>query len=190
MIGGVIRTRVGYAGGRQTNPNYNTIGDHTETVQVDYDPLRITYSQLLDVFWQNHNPTLNSGLRQYMRAIFYHNADQHKLAMASLSAIAQKMGQPVKTKVVPLQSFTMAEDYHQKYLLKQHYQLKSEMYRMYPRHRDFVDSTAVTRVNGYVEGNGSREQFLHDIDQLGLSEEGRQELTEIMEGHWNYKRQE
>jgi methionine-S-sulfoxide reductase len=180
---------VGYAGGRQTNPSYQNMGDHTETVQVDYDPGQISYNQLLEVFWQNHNPTIHSGPRQYMRAIFYHNADQQKVAMASTSTIAQKLGQPIQTKVVPLRSFTNAEDYHQKYMLKQHYQLKSEMYSNYPRHQDFNNSTAVARLNGYVGGNGSEEQFSHDIGRLGLSEEGRQELTEIMERHWNDQRQ-
>jgi peptide methionine sulfoxide reductase MsrA len=57
MIEGVIRTRVGYAGGRQDNPDYGHIGDHTETVQVDYDPQRITYNGLLEIFWQSHKPT-------------------------------------------------------------------------------------------------------------------------------------
>lgn len=180
---------MGYAGGHQANPDYHNIGDHTETVQVDYDPRRITYSQLLDIFWKSHKPTRGGGPRQYMRAVFYHDEDQHQLAVASMSAVEQKLGQPIKTRLAPLHTFTMAEDYHQKYMLKQHHRLKSEMQRFYPDHGDLVGSTAVARVNGYAGGHGTRKQFSQDVGRLGLSEAGRQELAEIMERRWNFDRQ-
>ena len=189
MIEGVIRTRVGYAGGQQASPDYQHIGDHTETVQVDYDPQRISYSQLLDVFWQSHKPTSRSGPRQYMRAVFYHDEQQRQLALASKAAMEQKIGRPVKTEVAPLRTFTMAEDYHQKYILKQNYDLKAEMTRIYPSHGDFVASPAVARLNGYAGGNGSRKQLLQDIDRLGLSDAGKQALTEMMDRKWRYERQ-
>ena len=80
MIEGVIRTRVGYAGGRLKAPTYTHIGDHTETVQVDYDPAQITYAELLEVFWQGHNPRSRPYSRQYMAAVFYHNQEQKELA--------------------------------------------------------------------------------------------------------------
>ena len=185
----MIRTRVGYAGGRQPDPTYRSMGDHTETVQVDYDPGRITYGQLLDIFWQSHTPTGRSHARQYLRAVFYHDDDQRTRAEASKAALAQKLGQPVHTEVVPLRSFTMAEDYHQKYLLKQQYNLKAEMSHIYPQRQDFVDSTAVARVNGYAGGNGSREQFDRDIDRLGLSPAGKQDLRTIVERQWDYDNQ-
>lgn len=161
-------------------PNYSNIGDHTETVQVDYDPERITYNQLLDIFWQSHRPFKQSWSRQYMNAVFYHNEQQHHLAMASKTAVEQKIGRTVKTEVVPLQSFNMAEDYHQKYILNRHYGLKKEMLRIYPRHQDFVDSTAVARLNGYAGGHGTRGQLLREIERLGLSAEGRKVLTDLV----------
>ena len=185
----MIRTRVGYAGGRQASPTYRNMGDHTETVQVDYDPGRIAYSQLLKIFWQSHTPTGRSHSRQYLRAVFYHDDNQRKEAEASKTALAEKLGQPVHTEVAPLRSFTLAENYHQKYLLKQQYTLKAEMSHIYPQHRDFVDSTAVSRVNGYAGGNGSRAQFDRDIDRLGLSPAGKQDLRTIVERQWDYERQ-
>ena len=115
------------------DPDYSNIGDHTETVQVDYDPERITYSQLLEIFWQSHRPDKQSWTRQYMNAVFYHNEQQQQLAMTSKAAVEQRIGRIVKTKVVPLRSFTKAEDYHQKYILKGHYELNKEMLRIYPR---------------------------------------------------------
>ena len=180
IIEGVIRTRVGYAGGKVNDPNYSKIGDHTETVQVDYDPERITYSQLLEIFWQRHRPDKQSWSRQYMNAVFYHNEQQHQLAMTSKAAVEQRIGRIVKTKVVPLRSFTKAEDYHQKYILKGHYELNKEMLRIYPRHQDFVDSTAVARLNAYAGGHGTRSQLLREIEMLGLSDEGRKILTELV----------
>ena len=189
MIEGVIRTRVGYAGGHQANPDYHHIGDHTETVQVDYDPQRISYSQLLSVFWQSHKPTNRSRSRQYMRAIFYHDENQRQQALESKAALAQRIGQAVQTDVLPLRTFTMAENYHQKYLLKQHYGLKAEMTRIYPLHQDFVDSTAVARINGFVGGHGNRRQFSQDIDRLGLSEAGKAALRDVVKRQWLYDRQ-
>jgi peptide-methionine (S)-S-oxide reductase len=176
----VIRTRVGYAGGQMDAPSYSNIGDHTETVQVDYDPKRITYAQLLDIFWKSHRPISRSWSRQYMNAVFYHNEQQRRLAMASKTAMAKKIGRTVKTEVVPIQSFTMAEDYHQKYILKRNHDLKNEMSRIYPRHRDFVDSTAVARLNGYAGKHGTKDQLSREIESLGLSAEGKKVLTEVV----------
>jgi hypothetical protein len=124
-----------------------------------------------------------------MRAVFYHDENQRKQAEASKAALARKLGRTVRTAVVPLHAFTMAEDYHQKYLLQQRSRLKAEMSRIYPSHRDFVDSTAVARINGYVGGNGSRKQFERDIDRLGLSDAGKQALQTIAERRWDYDRQ-
>ncbi len=180
---------MGYAGGRQSDPTYRRIGDHTETVQVDYDPKRITYGQLLDIFWKSHTPTSPSRSGQYMRAVFYNGENQRRQAEASKAALEKELGRRIHTRVMPLRSFTMAEDYHQKYLLKQQHRLNAEMSRIYPAHRDFVDSTAVARINGYAGGNGGKKQFERDIDRLGLSDTGKQALRTIVERQWDYERQ-
>ena len=180
MIEGVIRTRVGYAGGHKANPAYTNMGDHTETVQIDFDPKQISYDQLLETFWKSHNPRSGFWSRQYMNAVFYHNENQKKAAEASKTALAKKLGIKIKSKVAPLRSFTMAEDYHQKYLLKSNNRLEKEMELIYPHHRDFVASPAITRLNGYVGGNGNREQLSLDIDRLGLSSEGKKVLDALV----------
>jgi peptide-methionine (S)-S-oxide reductase len=171
---------VGYAGGQTDAPNYGNIGDHTETVQVDYDPGRITYAQLLDIFWESHGSTERAWSRQYLNAVFYHNEQQRQMAMASKTAMKQKIGRTVKSEVVPLRSFTLAEDYHQKYILKRHDELKNEMSRIYPRHQDFVNSTAAARLNGYAGGHGTKDRLSREIKSLGLSAEGRKVLTEVV----------
>ncbi len=162
-------------------PTYKRMGDHTETIQVDYDPGRISYSQLLAIFWQSHQPERRSWSRQYMHAVFYHDEDQRLQAEASRVALAEKIGDKVETKVAPLRSFTMAEDYHQKYLLKGHRALKAEVVRIYPSHRDLVDSTAAARLNGYAGGHGNKAQLSREIAKLGLSTRGRETLIKLVQ---------
>lgn len=180
MLEGVIRTRVGYAGGEKDNPDYGNIGDHTEAVQVDYDPRVISYADLLAVFWNSHKPTSKSWMRQYMNAVFYHNDEQQKVGEASKASLAEKMGRTIRTPVAPLRSFTLAENYHQKYMLKRQSRLTSEMSRIYPLKKDFIDSTAVARLNGYAGGNGSVKQLALEIDSLGLSENGKRILKTLV----------
>ena len=172
---------MGYAGGTTSKPDYRHIGDHTETMQVDYDPTRISYKDLLAIFWQSHAPTSRTWSRQYRNVIFYHNELQHRLALESKATLEQKIGKTVYTEIVPLQSFTWAEDYHQKYLLKSKPELVREMRRIYPREKDFDNSTAVARLNGYAGGNGNYEQLNREIDQLGLSVEGREHLLQLVQ---------
>jgi len=169
---------VGYCGGTTSSPTYYTIGDHTETLQVDYDPAQITYEQLLDMFWKTHNACASPGSRQYMSAVFYHDSRQRELALATREREAARRGARITTQVLPAGEFTLAEDYHQKYLLRQRRGLLNEVRAMYPSDADFVASTAAARVNGYLGGNGSAEQLQKEIGSLGLSPEAQQLLVQ------------
>ncbi len=153
-IKGVVRTRVGYTGGTTENPTYHGLGDHSEAVEMDYDPSVVSYSDLLDVFWKSHNPGSRPCSRQYRSAIFYHNEEQKRLALESRKAVEAGTGK-VYTEIEPAGRFYRAEDYHQKYYLRQRPDLLNELRKTYPRDRDLVDSTAAARVNGYLGGNGS-----------------------------------
>ena len=77
----MVRTRVGYAGGLKENPSYYGLGDHSETIQIDYAPTRISYQELLDVFWSSHNPQQRPWSTQYKSMILYHTDEQKRLAM-------------------------------------------------------------------------------------------------------------
>jgi methionine-S-sulfoxide reductase len=176
----VIRTRVGYAGGLKSHPTYHDLGDHTETLQVDFDPSRITYGALLDVFWAEHNPGSRSWSRQYMAAIFYHTDQQRQLALTTRDREAAKLGSKVYTEVLPASTFTQAEEYHQKYSLRGHRGILREFKAMYPQERDLIASTAVARANGYLAGHGTRQQLESEIDGLGLSPEARLALRKAV----------
>ncbi|WP_423822192.1 peptide-methionine (S)-S-oxide reductase MsrA [Salinisphaera sp. SPP-AMP-43] len=126
-IEGVEDTAVGYAGGDVPNPSYRQVcaghTGHAEAVQVVYDPERISYRALLDVFWQNHDPTTRNRQgpdvgRQYRSAIFTANDTQLAEAQASLEARQAELTAPIVTEIEPLEAFYRAEDYHQRYLEK------------------------------------------------------------------------
>ncbi len=175
----MIRTRVGYSGGRKKDPTYRSIGDHSETIQIDYDPTRLSYKDLLFVFWQSHDPTHKPWSRQYMSAIFYQNDEQRKLALETKAFEENQRNRKIYTEIVPYGKFYLAEDYHQKYELRRHGDLMKELKAMYPRDIDFVNSTAAARINGYIGGHGKPEDFEAAIENLGLSAAGRERLLAI-----------
>lgn len=126
---GVISTNVGYIGGNLANPTYEEVctdkTGHAEAVQVDYDPDVISYEELLDLFWSNHDPTsLNRqgpdvGY-QYRSAIFVHDDEQKKIAEKSKETLEHsgRFQKPIVTEITPAPEFYKAEEYHQKYFQK------------------------------------------------------------------------
>ena len=177
---GVVRTRVGYTGGTKDNPTYRSLGDHTETLEIEFDPERISYEELLGVFWAGHDPTSRPYSRQYMAAAFYADEAQKEIALESLRREGEKRGATIQTKILPLAKFHPAEDYHQKYYLRRHGGLMREFRAMYPQENDFTSSTAAARVNGFLAGYGSAQQLQKEIDSYGLSPEGRKKLLDVV----------
>ena len=124
---GVTRTTVGYTGGEVENPSYERVcggrTGHAEAVQVQYDPGALSYEQLLDVFWDNHNPTTRNRQgwdigSQYRSAVFVHDEIQEQAAVASRDAHQRDLRRQIVTEIVPAGRFWPAEDYHQQYLEK------------------------------------------------------------------------
>jgi len=126
QVKGVVNTAVGYTGGHFKNPSYEDVcsGEtgHAEAVQVEYDPSKVSYDKLLEVFWSLHDPTqLNrqgpDAGTQYRSAIFYHNEGQRKAALKSKEKLEKsgKYDKPIVTEIVPASTFYKAEEYHQRY---------------------------------------------------------------------------
>jgi hypothetical protein len=113
-----------------------------------------------------------------MSIIFVHDAEQRRLAEVSKARLEEKLGRKVFTEIVDYRNFTLAEDYHQKYRLRNS-TLVREFQTMYRNLADFIDSTAVTRTNGYLGGHGSVEVLETEIDRLGLSEVSKEKLRRI-----------
>ncbi len=174
---------MGYAGGRQPDPTSRRLGDHTETLQIDFDPARIDYVVLLKHFWESHNPT-RSRPTQYKSVIFYHDEIQRRQAEASLARETERRQTVLHTDLRPFSSFYRAEDYHQKYYLRRENDLMRELAKYYPNNRELVDATAAARINGYLAGFGDRQALVAHGDRLGLSAEG---LGRVLEVHaWRH----
>jgi len=177
---GVVRTRVGYAGGQTANPTYYNIGDHIETIQIDYDPGVINYEKLLNVFLENHNPHKPGWLRQYMSAIFHHNDHQEKFVNGSLKNRSIRTQRSIYTEIMPFSKFYLAEGYHQKYNLKQYPELISDYISIYSDEEDFTHSTSAAKVNGYVSGYGTLPGFEAEVKSLGLSLSANEKIRDII----------
>jgi peptide-methionine (S)-S-oxide reductase len=139
-LDGVISTTVGYCGGKEENPTYKQVSagntGHAEAVEVVYDPSRVSYADLLNVFWMNIDPTQKDGQfadtgAQYRTAIFYHNEEQKRLAEASKKELKNtgRFSKKIVTEIVPATPFYRAEEYHQDYYKKNPLRYKIYRYR-------------------------------------------------------------
>jgi peptide-methionine (S)-S-oxide reductase len=126
-LAGVKETAVGYMGGKLKNPTYKDVctdsTGHAEVLEVTFDPAIISYHDILEVFWENHNPTTLNRQgpdvgTQYRSAIFYHSPEQEAEAKASRDAAQARFPRPIVTEIVPATEFWRAEEYHQQYLEK------------------------------------------------------------------------
>ena len=126
-VEGVTSTTSGYTGGRNANPTYEEVSRggtrHAEAVEINYDPSKVSFDKLLDVFWHNIDPLAKDRQfcdhgDQYRSAIFYHDEAQRTLAEASKAEVEKRFKQPVATQIVPAGPFYKAEEYHQDYYMK------------------------------------------------------------------------
>jgi peptide-methionine (S)-S-oxide reductase len=126
-VEGVVRTRVGYTGGRTAHPTYEQVCSdttgHAEAVEVWFDPTLISYEELLNVFWSIHDPTTRNRQgwdfgSQYRSAIFFRDPEQEALAIASREERQGGLARPIVTEIVPAPTFYEAEGYHQRYFEK------------------------------------------------------------------------
>ena len=126
-LDGVVSTTSGYTGGHTANPTYEQVSagktGHAEAVEIVYDPRKVTYTRLLEVFWRNIDPlTANAQFcdtgSQYRAGIFVHDATQRRLAEASKDAVAQRLQKPIVTEITAASQFWPAEEYHQDYYKK------------------------------------------------------------------------
>lgn len=164
-MAGVVRTRVGYAGGSTPEPTYHSLGDHTEVVQVEYDPTVLSYADLLDVFWSAHDPRQSARKRQYRSVILTESVVHRQAAERTRQDTASRLGGSVTTAIEDLDAFHLAEPYHQKYELRSTPVLGAELEDRYGD--DLVDSTVAARLNGFVAGYGDAERrrsLLADLD--------------------------
>lgn len=152
-VDGVVRTRVGYAGGKKIDPTYRHLGDHTETFQVDYDPEEVTYRELLEKAFENHNPSRRVRKTQYQNVIFISDEEQRD----TLEAYLEENGlnaESVETRIEEVSEFHPAEDYHQKHSLRSRDDLLEPFGEVGYDDKEFRESPAAAKLNGFASGHG------------------------------------
>lgn len=175
-VPGIIRTRVGYAGGTKEDPTYHNLGDHTESIQVDFNPEVVSYEELVDIFWESHDPNSRSYKTQYANILFYHDDHQKKIAERTKQELAEEGNEKVRTQVRSIEEFYPAEPYHQKYRLRGTSPFIGILKNIYPDSEDLRDSTAAARLNGFLAGHGTPDQVEDLTGKLGLTEDAREKL--------------
>ncbi|UCD08716.1 MAG: peptide-methionine (S)-S-oxide reductase [Dehalococcoidales bacterium] len=178
---GVIRTRVGYAGGTEPNPTYRNIGTHSETIQIDFDPEIVSYEELLGVFWAANAAYLSPFSRQYNSIIFYHDEEQKMMAEESYRKRLEGRSNLVLTEIIHYKEFTLAELYHQKYYLQVEERLLQDALSNHDDFEGFIFSTTAARLNGYAGGYGDPVNLEKELESYGLSDRGEKILLEIAE---------
>jgi len=150
---GVVRTRVGYAGGTHEDPTYHDLGDHSEAIQVDYDLDVVTFADLVDVAVANHDPRRQPRKRQY-QSVLFHETDAER---AAIEARLDEIPVDVETRIERLEAFYPAESYHQKYNLRNDRALLSAFEDAGYDDADVRESPAAARLNAAVAGKDVRE---------------------------------
>ncbi len=168
-VRGVYKTSVGYAGGTRMDPTYYSLGDHTEVVQIQFNPLEITYRELMEIFWNSHNPYSKSYKRQYMSLILYHNDQQKRAAEEFIYSRKAETGLEAATELSPYDKFYRAEDYHLKFYLQRDKQIMADLLRYYGDIFSLDSSTAAARLNALLAGKGDKTLFEEEINSYGLA---------------------
>jgi peptide-methionine (S)-S-oxide reductase len=158
-LDGVVRTRVGYAGGSKADPTYRSLGDHTEVVQVDFDPDRLAYRELVELAFREHDPRRQARKRQYQNLILTTGTDQHETVLAVVEA-SDASREQIETRIDGLGTFYAAEDYHQKYNLRSHAAVLDQFETAGYDDAQLRESPAAAKLNAHVTGNAVSLPFL------------------------------
>lgn len=168
---GIIRTITGYAGGTLADPTYRHMGDHSEAVELEYDPDELPYEEIVRVFWENHNPANINDYkgRQYQSMLLYRTPEQKDDIEQVLKA-RRAAGKPEPaTEVKPFTVFYPAEERHQKYYLKRHPDALEKLAALYPSIAEMDRTTLAARLNGLAKGYTNRSRILEEVCDWPLS---------------------
>lgn len=173
----MIRTRVGYAGGKADKPTYRRMRDHTEAIQIEFDPKVISYNKLLATFWSSHDPFGRAWSTQYKPVLWTHGKAQATAAKSSRDALAKKSKRKVTTAIALATRFWIAEDYHQKYYLRSRKGLVRALLGTAATDETIRQSTIAARANGWVTGHGTPTEIAKQVKSLGLDAGARKALA-------------
>ena len=176
---GVLRTRVGFSGGTTPSPTYRKMGDHTETVQIDFDPDLLSFDEVLKQFWRNHYPNRDEYKgRQYISLLRCHSEAQSDTIERVKKEMEAELREKIETEIAAYTQFAPAEERHQKYYLKRYPKALAQLEEFFPHPDLLLDSTFAARLNGFVKGFGTREGLRQEIMNWPIDEESRKMLMD------------
>ncbi len=158
------------------------MGDHTETIEIDFDPTLICFEQIMEVFWENHHPSRRRGYggRQYMSLLLYHNEIQKNEALQIKRKWEKIRGEVIPTEIKSYTQFFLAEEKHQKYYLKRYKTAYEAVRELFTTHDQFVQSTLIARLNGFVREFGTLSDLKSEIETWGLSKSDQIRILETL----------
>ncbi|GGG66928.1 peptide-methionine (S)-S-oxide reductase MsrA [Paenibacillus radicis (ex Gao et al. 2016)] len=179
---GVIRTAVGYAGGTTPDPTYREMGDHSETVQLQYDSNQLAFQQLVELFWQSHNPININGYKgtQYMSLLFYNCEEQEEVIRHVIQNRINLGYEQPETRITRYTEFYPAEERHQKYYLQRYPDAIEKLSALYPDKQELFRSTLAARLNGLAKGYTSMERIRSELEDWNIGPDERKELLELL----------
>lgn len=155
------------------------MGDHTETIEIDFNPEIMTFEEILHVFWKNHNPNRGGYRgRQYLSLLLYHDEKQKELIGKVKQELELKA--EIQTEITGYSGFTLAEERHQKYYLQRYPNAMEKLHFLYPSAQTFVDSTLVARLNGFVKGYGTLTSIKEEIKNWNINENSQRRLLDVI----------
>ncbi|ARK30486.1 Peptide methionine sulfoxide reductase MsrA [Halalkalibacter krulwichiae] len=165
------------------NPIYRQMGDHTETIEIDFDSSVLKLEELFDIFWQSHNALKVNHYRgkQYQSMILFRNDEQAQVALASKRKWEDKLNGTIQTEIAPLITFYLAEERHQKYYLKRFPKAYFELMSYFPTFCEFVDSTLVARLNGFVREYGSLQSIKMELAEWPLRQKEKGAIESMIQ---------
>ncbi len=157
---------MGYAGGTTPTPTYKQMADHTECLQIDFDPTQISFDEIVRHFWSSHNSSrINYKGRQYLSIFLYHDEFQKEVLEKIKQEIQVTISHSIGTEMGPLAHFTLAEERHQKYYLKRYSNATQKLRDYFLTEEAFNNATIVARLNSFVKGYGTLSALKKEIMQ-------------------------
>lgn len=159
------------------------MADHTECLEIDFDPQVIAFEEIVKHFWKSHNPNRgNYKGRQYLSILLFHDYEQKEMIERVRVSLEKLMAYKIDTEIAPYQGFTLAEAGHQKYYLKRYPKAMEKLMSYYETHEQIVDATLVARLNSFVKGYGTLSDLKVEMAGWNVPEEMKEELVALVNG--------
>lgn len=182
QLTGIMRTRVGFAGGTKDNPTYRQLGDHTETVEMDFDSGIVSLETILNLFWSYHNPVNINDYKgqQYRSLVLFRDPIQHSIIREVMRTSEEQGKGILDTEVAPYTGFYLAEDRHQKYYLKRYPDAIKKLRTFFPTDEELTNATLAARLNGLAKGYTNLEKIINEIRTWQISREEQEEIIHLI----------